>query len=171
MSEYMAQLDARIKRLKADANSRNDWRRARIEIEKHGGRWRADNGTVFELRDGAIYQYMTEDGVSNLIISAVDAPVPYIASLDIDAQGLTPERRRAILEELEGMATQQATPAEFVVIVEDDWLTKISKKRWNTFEWDRHMKPTKLTLESRKTKGMPFNPDKIYPGDVFEVVA
>ena len=86
MSEYMAELDARIKRLKADANSRNDWRRARIEIEKHGGRWRADNGTVFELRDGAIYQFMTENGVSNLIISAVDAPIPYIASLDIDAQ-------------------------------------------------------------------------------------
>ena len=123
MSEYMAELDARIKRLKADANSRNDWRRARIEIEKHGGRWRADNGTVFELRDGAIYQFMTENGVSNLIISAVDAPVPYIASLDIDAQDLTPERRRAILKELEGMATQQNTPAEFVVIVEDDWLT------------------------------------------------
>jgi hypothetical protein len=171
MSEYMAELDARIKRLKADANSRNDWRRARIEIEKHGGRWKADNGTVFELRDGAIYQFMTENGVSNLIISAVDAPIPYIASLDIDAQDLTPERRRAILKELEGMAAQQTTPAEFVVIVEGDWLTKISQKRWNTFEWQRHMKPTKLTLESRKTKGMPFNPDKIYPGDVFEAVA
>ena len=82
MSEYMAELDARIKRLKSDANSRNDWRRARIEIEKHGGRWKADNGTVFELRDGAIYQFMTENGVSNLIISAVDAPVPYSGSLE-----------------------------------------------------------------------------------------
>lgn len=171
MSEYMAELDAKIKRLKSDANSRNDWRRARIEIEKHGGRWRADNGTVFELRDGAIYQFMTENGVSNLIISAVDAPIPYIASLDIDAQDLTPERRRAILEELEGMAAQQTTPAEFVVIVEGDWLTKISQKRWNTFEWQRHLKPTNLTLESRRKKGMAFNPDKIYPGDVFEVVA
>ena len=171
MSEYMAELDARIKRLKSDANSRNDWRRARIEIEKHGGRWRADNGTVFELRDGAIYQFMTENGVSNLIISAVDAPIPYIASLDIDAQDLTPERRRAILKELEGMAAQQTTPAEFVVIVEGDWLSKISQKRWNTFEWQRHLKPTNLTLESRKKKGVPFNPDKIYPGDVFEVVA
>lgn len=171
MGDYMERLEARIKRLKADATAQNDWRKLRVEIDKHGGRWKAENGTVFELRDGAIYQYMTEDGVSNLVISAVDAPVPYIASLDIDAQGLSPERRRALLKELEGMVTQQGAPAEFVVIVKDDWLSKISHSRWSTFEWHRHMKPTNLTLKSRKVKGVPFNPDKIIPGDVFEVIA
>ncbi len=174
MSDYMERLSARIKRLKADANSRNDWRRARIEIEKHGGRWRAENGTVFELRDGVIYQYMTEDGVSNLIISAVDAPVPYIASLDIDVQGLSPERRQAILKELEETAARlTGPPEEFVVIVKGDWLTKISKKRWNTFEWHRHLEPTKLTTTARKMHGTTpvFEPDLIYEGDVFRVIA
>ncbi len=174
MSDYMDRLSARIKRLKSDANARNDWRRARIEIEKHGGRWRAENGTVFELRDGVIYQYMTEDGVSNLIISAVDAPVPYIASLDIDAQGLSPERRQALLKELEETAARLNEPAEeYVIIVKGDWLTKISKKRWNTFEWKRHLEPTKLTRTARRTKGTSFvfDPNLIYEGDVFRVIA
>jgi hypothetical protein len=174
MGDYMDRLEARIKRLKADANAQNDWRKVRIEIEKHGGRWKAENGTVFELRDGAIYQYMTEDGVSNLIISAVDAPVPYIASLDIDAQGLSPERRRELLKELEETAMKlNEPPEEFVVIVKGDWLSKISQKRWNTFEWQRHMEPTKLTTTARRMKGKSpiFNPDFIYEGDVFRVKA
>ena len=173
MSDYMDRLEVRIKRLKQDAWARNDWIKARFEIEKHGGHWRAENGTVFELRDGVIYQFMAENGVTNLVISAIDAPVPYIASLDIDAQGLSPERRKALLNELEHMATKQPTVSEFVLIVEGDWLTKISEKRWNTWNWQQHLKPTKLTLESRKVKGtgFEFNENVIYPGDMFEVVA
>ena len=174
MSDYMARLEERIKRLKADANSRNDWRRVRIEIEKRGGRWKAENGTVFELRDGAIFQYMSEDGVSNLIISAVDAPVPYIASLDIDAQGLSPERRRELLKELEETAMRlKGPPEEFVVIVKGDWLTKISQKRWNTFEWSRHLEPTKLTRKAHRMRGKSVvlgDPNLIYEGDVFRVI-
>jgi len=173
MTEYMERLEARIRRLKADAYANNDWRKARIEIEKHGGRWHADNGTVYELRDGVIYQYMSDykEGVSNLIISAVDAPVPYIATLDMDLQGTPPEKRRALLEELERTAERLKDQKEYVVIVKHDWLSKITKRRWGTTDWSHHLRPTKMTIESRKRRGKRFNPDLIYPGDMFEVIA
>lgn len=173
MSDYMDRLEARIRRLKQDAYANNDWRRARIEIEKHGGRWRADNGTVYELHDGVIYQYMSDykEGVSNLIISAIDAPIPYIATLDMDLQGTPPEKRKALLEELERTAARLQDQKEYVVIVENDWLSKITQRRWGTTDWSHHLRPTKMTLESRKLRGKPFNPDLIYPGDMFEVIA
>ena len=93
MTEYLDRLEARIRRLKNDAYANNDWRRARIEIERKGGRWRADNGTVYELKDGVIYQYLgdAKEGASRMIITAVDAPVPYIATLDMDLQGTSRE--------------------------------------------------------------------------------
>lgn len=172
MSDYMKRLDERIRRLKNDATARSNWRRLRIEIERKGGKWRADNGLVFELRDGAIYQYLSDhkEGVSNLVITALDAPIPYVAVLDIDLQGTPPNKRKALLEELEGEVAKVSSPeAEIVVIVETDWLSKISLARWGTIEWKRHLKPTKMTLDSRKAAGKKFNPDLIFPGDTFEV--
>jgi len=178
MSDYMKRLEERIRRLKADSLARNTWRRVRIEIERRGGKWRAENGMVFELRDGAIYQYLEDsrEGVSNLTITALDAPVPYVAELHLDLQGTPPEKRKALLEELnrkvEGRRTAQSEPdSEIVVIVEGDWLSKISQARWGTIHWERHLTPTALTLDSRKARGEKWNPDLIYAGDTFEVKA
>ena len=173
MSEYETRLADRIKRLKNDTYARNNWRRARIEIERKGGKWRADNGMVFELRDGVMYQYLSDhkEGVSNLIITALDAPIPYVAVLDIDLQGTPPEKRQALLEELEATAKNLQTETEFVVIIDEDWLSKISLARWGTTDWKQHLIPTRMTLESRKARGKPFNPDLIYSGDTFEVRA
>ena len=60
---------------------------------------------------------------------------------------------------------------EIIVIVKGDWLTKISYKRWGTFDWQRYLKPTERTLEKRKEKGEVFDEDLIYPKDTFEVIA
>jgi len=62
---------------------------------------------------------------------------------------------------------------EIIVIVKGDWLTKISYKRWGTFEWRRYLKPTQRTIDKRKEKGehFDFDEDLIYPGDTFEVIA
>lgn len=57
---------------------------------------------------------------------------------------------------------------EIIVIKKDDWLTKISRDRWRTFEWERHLKATQETLDRRKDGRL--NPDLIYPGDTFEVI-
>jgi len=129
---------------------------------------------VFELVDGAIYQYIADSkgGVSQLIITAMDAEVPYVASLEYDLQGTPPERRRQLLRELEASVEAiRNRPVETVTIVEGDWLTRISLARWGTLDWKRHLKPTEMTLESRAVRGVPFDPDLIYPGDTFEVVA
>lgn len=58
---------------------------------------------------------------------------------------------------------------EIIVIVKGDWLTKISYKRWGTFDWGAHLKPTERTLQKRAEKGEAFHPDLIYPGDTFVV--
>lgn len=176
MSEYMEKLEERIRRLKTDSVANKSWHRLKFEIERRGGRWVADNGLIFELRDGAIYQYLSdhEQGVSNLVIVDMDAPVPYVATLDIDLQGTPPERRKALLEELQAQA-KVAPPArartDLVVVVKGDWLSKISMARWGTTDWRQHLKPTEMTLRSRKRRGKGFDPDLIYPGDTFEMVA
>lgn len=59
---------------------------------------------------------------------------------------------------------------EIIVIVKDDWLTRISYRRWGTFDWRRYLKPTAETLERRRQSRAAFNPDLIYPGDTFEVL-
>jgi len=172
MSGYIKRLEERIRLLKNDYRSRNDWNRVRIEIEKHGGKWVAENGTVYELRDGVIYQYFSESGVTNLVITALDALVPYVAELDYDLQFATPDKRKKLLEELQKEITEYEKPrqqAEIIVIVERDWLSKISQKRWRTMQWEKHLRPTQMTLDSRKLRNEKFNPDLIYPGDTFEV--
>ena len=174
MGDYASRLEERIRHLKNDTIARNNWRKLRIEIEKRGGKWRAENGMVFELRDGAIYQYMSdhEEGVSGLVITSLDALEPYVAVLDMDLQGVPPSKRQGLLEELDAMASEDIKPpVDMVVIVEGDWLSKISLQRWGTVHWKRHLKPTKMTLESRKKMGKKFNPDLIYSGDTFEVIA
>jgi len=175
MGDVTARLESKIRRLKADALARNTWRRVRIMIEQKGRTWRADNGITFKLLNGVIFQYMSDpkEGVSNLLITAIDAPVPYVASLNIDLQGTPLAKREGILKELEEMVSKRKTPikdAEIVVIVEGDWLSKISLARWGTMDWKRHLIPTKMTLDARKNRGTKFDPDLIYPGDTFEVV-
>lgn len=172
MSDYLKRLEERIRRLKSDALARKQWHELKMEIERHGGKWRAENGLVFELVDGAIYQYVADskEGVSQLVITAMDAEVPYVASLEYDLQGTPPERRKDLLRELADTAKKTTGQAvEVVTVVKGDWLTKISLARWNTLDWKRHLKPTELTLNTRKIKGIPFNPDLIYPGDTFEI--
>jgi hypothetical protein len=173
MSDLAKRLEERIRRLSNDVQSRNDWRKVRIEIEKRGGRWEAENGIVFELRDGVIYQFLSEhrEGVSRLTVTAVDAPVPFVAELDLDLQGTPPDKRAALLNELMNTAAQVAPKkAKLVVIVPGDWLSKISLARWGSIDWMKHLKPTTMTLDARKAKGKRFDPHWIYPGDTFEVI-
>jgi hypothetical protein len=173
MSDFAKRLDERIRRLSNDIQSRNDWRKVRIEIEKRGGRWEAENGMVFELRDGVIYQFLSEhrQGASQLTVTALDAPIPFVAELDLDLQGTPPDKRAALVKELTDTAARvPPTKAKLVVIVPGDWLSKISLARWGSIDWMSHLKPTKMTLDARKAKGKRFDPHWIYPGDTFEVI-
>ena len=172
MSEYLKQLENRIRVLKNSYQGQNDWRKVKIEIEKRGGKWVAENGDTYLLIDNASYAYTKEDGIGTLLIMAYEAPIPYMAELTIDLQYVRPENRRKFLEELnkEIMKKPKTGPhTEIIVIVEKDWLSKISMKRWGTIHWRNHLEPTQMTLDSRKRSGRPFNPDLIYPGDTFIV--
>ena len=62
MSEYLERLEKRIRLLKNSYRGQNDFRKARFEIEKRGGKWRADNGLTYELRDNVIYVSMERRG-------------------------------------------------------------------------------------------------------------
>lgn len=171
MSDYVARLEERIRRLKIDVASRNDWRKARLEIERHGGRWRAPNGITYVLKDGVIYQHVGESGVGEVIVTALDAPVPYTAVLMLDLQFTPPQKRQAALKELEDRARRTGPVAEIITIVQNDWLSKISLARWgDKHAWKTRLRPTRLTLESRRRHGKRFDPDLIYPGDQFEVI-
>ena len=103
MNDYLKRLEEKIRRLKTDARATNSLRRLRIEIDRHGGKWVTESGLVFELRNGVIYQYESDykEGISNLIIIAPDAPIPYVAELNWDLQGVAPEKRPALKRELE----------------------------------------------------------------------
>ena len=64
---------------------------------------------------------------------------------------------------------------EMIIIKKDDWLSKITKKRWpnkNWKNWRDFLKPTEDMLRKRKETGRPFNPsgDEIFPGDTFWVI-
>jgi hypothetical protein len=174
MNDIVKRLEERVRRLKHDHYAHKDWQKVRLEIEKRGGRWRAENGMTFELRDGAIYQYLSDhvQGVSQLIVTNLNAPVPYVAELDMDLQGTPPSARFALLKELSDLATRVPTPPiRLITIVKGDWLSKISQARWGTIQWQRYLKPTPQTLAARRACGKPFNPDLIYPGDTFEIIA
>lgn len=171
MSNYVARLEERIRRLKTDVGVMNDWRRAKAEIEKYGGRWHAPNGITYELKDGVIYEYVGASGVGEVIVTSLDAPVPYIAVLMIDLQFTPPEKRQATLKELETRAAKTGVVAEIITIVQDDWLSKISLARWgDKHAWKTRLAPTRMTLESRRRRGKTFDPNLIYPGDQFEVI-
>ena len=170
MSDYKAKLEERIRRLKNDIWSMTDWTNAKIEIQRHGGRWSAPNGITYELKDGVMYEYAGESGIGEVTIAALDAPVPYIAVLMLDLQFTPPEKRKAMLKELEERAPRAAAEANIITIVKDDWLEKISLARWGDRQaWKTRLKPTPLTRESRTRHGKPFDPNLIYPGDQFEV--
>jgi hypothetical protein len=173
MSDFAKRLEERIRRLNNDIQATKDWRKLRMEIEKRGGRWEADNGIVFELRDGVIYQFLSEhgQGVSQLTVTALDTPVPFVAELALDLQGTPPDKRAALVKELTDTAARATSKkAKLVWIVPGDWLSKISLARWGSTDWMRHLKPTQMTLDARKAKGKRFDPHWIYPGDTFEVI-
>jgi hypothetical protein len=104
MSNYIARLEQRIRRLKTDIGVRNDWRKVKSEIERHGGRWRAPNGITYVLMDGVMYQWVGESGVGEVIVTALDARPPYTAVLMLDLQFTPPRKRQATLKELEDRA-------------------------------------------------------------------
>lgn len=173
MGAYLEELDKRIKLLKNSYREQNDFRAARREIEKHGGKWAAENGTTYQIIDGAIYASVTEDGVTQVLVMGGDAPIPFVAELTYDLQAAKPEDRIRLAEELNREISKKASVApqtRIVVIVEKDWLSRISLKRWGTVHWRLHLKPTRLTLEARKRHHRVFDPDLIYPGDTFEVI-
>ena len=173
MTTSVARLTERIRLLKTDLQSTKDWRRLRIEIEKRGGRWVAENGVVYELHEGVIYQALLDrgEGVTEVTITGLDAPEPFVAELDMDLQGTPPDKRAALIRELVSAATRAPkAKCELVWIIPGDWLSKIALARWGTTHWQSHLRPTEMTLNARKAKGKAFNPDLIYPGDTFEVI-
>ena len=173
----IARLEKKIRILKKSYRGQNDWRRAKAEVMKHGGTWRAENGLTFVLRDNVLYVYYSEKSQSKMSIIAYDAPIPYTAELDVDIMSSQPGKPKMKLEDLNKeierkvkAGTKAPGPAvERIVIVEKDWLSKISLKRWGTMEWKLHLKPTQETLNSPKRRVKGFHEDLIYPGDIFEV--
>ena len=163
----------------------------RQKIYAEGGKWRSPAGITFGVtKEGWIYQHLTEhkEGVARTMITALDADPPFMAVLETDLQGVPPEKREALLKELSVLAKKRKEPpptkpqeptvptpqpieSEIIVVVDKDWLSKITLARWGTKEWRRHLKPTQLTLAARKQKGQPFHEDWIYPGDTFEVIS
>ena len=169
-------LDLKIRTLKNSYLGQNDFRRTRIEIEKKGGKWKADNGITYEIIDGAIFAYEHEDGITELMIMAYDAyPEPYVAYGMIDMQHIPQEKRKDVLAEFKKKEAEKKAKKGpeveiiTITIVEKDWLSKISLKRWGTIDWKKHLEPTPETLNSPKRIGKGFNPDLIYPGDTFFV--
>lgn len=181
----------RIRELSSDVRSRSDYTKLKKKIYEEGGKWRAPNGITYGLtKEGWVYQYITEhkEGVAQTTIVALDAVPPFIAVLHTDLQFANPKKREEILKELEVMVkrhkqprphkpkkpastTPQPKATEIIVIVDKDWLSKISLARWGTIEWHRHLKPTEITLAARAKQGKKFNEDLIYPGDTFEVIS
>ena len=188
---FEQELVKRIRELKADARSKTDYTKLKQKIEKEGGTWRAPNGITFGLtKEGWVYQYLAEheEGLAQTTIVALNAVPPFVAVIHTDLQAATPQKRRAILRELEIMVKRRKKPPlrkpeeptvmppqppapEIIAIVDKDWLSKISMARWGTIEWRRHLKPTEMTLAARAQKGVKFHEDLIYPGDTFEVIS
>ena len=109
MSEYLDRLEKRIRLLKNAYRGQNDFRTARIEIQKRGGRWKAENGLTYLLRDGVIYVISSGGGITKTTIIAYDAKIPYTAELSTDLQSVRPEDRIKMLEEL-NQAIEQRKP-------------------------------------------------------------
>jgi hypothetical protein len=180
----------RIRALSEEVRSKSDYTKLKKKIYDQGGKWVAPNGVTYGVtKEGWVYEYLSDhdEGLAQTTIVALDAVPPFIAVIHTDLQFVDPEKRDAILKELEVMAkrhreppvkpakpetaTSQPESSEIITIVEKDWLSKITLARWGTIEWRRHLKPTQMTLAARAKKGEKFDEDLIYPGDTFEVIS
>jgi len=130
---------------------------------------------VERQRDG-LYHWLIETLDGNQMCEGVYNPATEFTA-EICEDRTSKEAITALKEEIAaakkravGKPAAVTAPREIVVIVHDDWLTKISQRRWGTFEWHRYLRPTPATLDARRQRGEAFNPDLIYPGDTFEVL-
>lgn len=194
-------LDDRINRIRTDMRSTKDFNEAREYIRGQGGTWTSENGMRYEItEEGWLVQQVTdhEGGVAQTTITALDFEPRFVAQLHVDLQGVPPHRRRKLLSELEEEVRRMMAPEpktvtpsqpratvlpqppapppsprqpEIIIVRDKDWLSRRSLERWGTVEWDKHLRPTQATLDSRSAKGQDFDPDLIYEGDTFEVIS
>jgi hypothetical protein len=132
---------------------------------------------VERQRDG-LYHWLIETLDGNQMCEGVYNPTTKFTA-EVCEDRTSKQAIKALEEEVEAAKKQAVgrptvapapSPREIIVIVHDDWLTKISQRRWGTFEWHRYLRPTPATLDARRQRGEAFNPDLIYPGDTFEVL-
>ena len=134
---------------------------------------------LVERQKNGLHHWLIETLDGNQSCEGVHDPeTEFSAELCIDITS------KAVLRELEKTVNatkkkveKKAVTAEeareeviLITIVQDDWLTKISRKRWGVDDWKHHLKPTQETLDRRSQKGQAFDADLIYPGDTFEVI-
>jgi len=173
---------------------RIDWLESKEFLRRKGGKYRADNGSTYMLYNGVIYQFESDQGISSLLVIDGDGRItghPLTAELTVDMQFVRPENRGKFLQELfkEEMAhkdrpkvnpkpdvTKKPVPkmklnprGKVIWIKDDDWLSKITKERWGSINWQKYLEPTNTTLEARKKQRKPFDPNLIYKGDSFNV--
>lgn len=188
MVEYSRPIKTSARKIETNKRQEeNDWIETKKFLSGKGGKWKADNGTTFLLHEGVVYQYTSEFGLSSILIIDRDGRIkgiPLVAELTLDMQHVRPGNRGNFLKELlqeedRNRNRRERGPkkrihekprAEVIVIKEEDWLSKISKKRWGTIHWEQHMKPTEATRNSAKRLSTGFQEDLIYPGDTFEVI-
>ncbi len=131
---------------------------------------------IVERQKDGLYHWLVEtldgaqgcEGVHDPVTEFTGEACEDITSKDVRDEL---EKQVAITEgQAPGKPPGHPVRREIILIKKDDWLTKISRDRWRTFEWERHLKPTQETLGKRRARRELFNPDLIYPGDTFEVI-
>lgn len=132
---------------------------------------------VERQRDG-LYHWLIETLDGNQMCEGVHDPeTEFTAELCIDK---TSDVALKALEEEVKITKEKAqkepsekkqVKREVIVIVKDDWLSRIALKRWGDMHaWKRYLKETDETLKKRRERGETYDPDRIYPGDTFEVI-
>jgi hypothetical protein len=134
---------------------------------------------LVERQKNGLYHWLIETLDGNQSCEGVHDPATEFSGeicVDITSKAALRALEETVSATKKKVETKQVAPEEVVqeiiliTIIKDDWLTKISRKRWGTDDWERHLAPTQETLDRRTQKGQAFDPNLIYPGDTFEVI-
>ncbi len=133
---------------------------------------------LVERQKDGLYHWLIETLDGNQMCEGVyDPEIQFTAEICIDKT--SDVAIKALEEEVEVTkkkagkkpSEKKEVKREVIVIVKDDWLSKIALKRWgDVHAWRRYLRATDRTLQERRSRGVTFDPDRIYPGDTFEVI-
>ncbi len=133
---------------------------------------------LVERQKKGLYHWLIETLDGNQMCEGVyDPETEFTAEMcidktsDIALEALEEEVKTTAKKAEKEPPEKKEVKREVIVIVRDDWLSKIAQKRWgDVHAWRYHLKPTDKTLKERQARRVTFDPDRIYPGDTFEVI-